>query len=716
MTSTIKLFGKVSLAQSAIAPATPNPVSALNIEVAYFGYTFAPRLIKALSQLSESDFTLFRDSVLADLASIKGADKSYIRLFNKFPYSTPDQHEYFEKRVIGQMAHDYGIPLGGNTLTPLSCGHVIDSALFDIDDFGACPICQYSVPELSSPDVAVYDFKSVTPLSPIDVTDDGWRTEGSRLLARNGSLSKDEKEFLSGLVAQGVALDFPKTMFRETLPFAFKLFGADAVKDSISSATDIMRIAYFVSDEASDLSLKENVKFRLSTSMKNSLLKLLEDTSNLAEDMMRNRERWIRLGERLNPSSAKNKVRYPKTAAAFDRLRNDQKSIVTFNRQVEEQVRALAVDQTLIDLLVERPGEYARRLDFLLRTAEDASIVVEGLRKVAPKLPERLMLELRKYLGSRNDMNQRMFIPKGKINKMQVVADERKPLPVEATLESIMVLDTELMARYALKEALGKVFIDPSLKDVLLPFNRRGDSSSSTSEVSKGSRYPVEGDVLRMFVWWQNGDQYCVDVDLSMVYMDENFVETGHIGFTNLSNNASKHSGDIQDAPTEAGASEFIDIDIEKMVSKLKARYVAISVISYSGQPFNDFPCFAGFMERDSMTSGKVFEPASVRFRFDLTGSVTRTIPLVFDLKERKVIFADISGGSGRYGAVRSQGDKHKAMTEAVMSYPERKPTLFDVALLNALARGNLVDTKEEADVVFDLSDTQKLLDEVGLA
>jgi len=719
MTSTIKLFNKIELpAASNSGGASTADIVSFNMEVAYFGYTLTPALMMALASLSRKDFDTVRDTLLEDIAEIKGANKTYRRLFNDFPYSTPDQHEYMEKRILGQMSNDFGISLGGNRLTALGCGHIIDSALFDIDQFGACPICQHAVEELSSPDVAKFEYRTVTPLTAIDYTRDGFRTEGGRMMARAGSLSQDEKTFLTGLVEKGVELSFTDKIFKETLPFAYTLCGADAVKSSISGATDIMRIAYYVSNKDADLSLKENVKFRLSTADKRSLLELLEGTDNLAEDMLRHRERWIRLGERLKPGSEKNRKRYPKVAAAFDRLRNDPKSIVTFNRQLEESVRAQVIDQSLIDLLTERPGEFARRIDFLLRETTDTDMVVAGFAKVVDRLTDILMLNLRKYLASRDMMKNRIFIPKGATNKMQVVEDKRKPIPTEAATKVIAVIDAELQRRYAEKEDLGKVFIDPALKDILLPFNRRGDSSSSTGEIQKGSRYPFNGDILRMFVWWKNGTHGRVDVDLSAVYMDKDFNEVGHVAYTNLrgGGDAIVHSGDIQDAPGEKGASEFIDIDLKKLKTNTNARYLAISVYSFTGQSFDTFPCSAGFMERDNMRSGKVFEPGSVRFRYELNSKNTRTIPLLFDIVERKVVFADLSGGSSRYGSVMNHGDKHKALTEAVMSYPERKPTLFDVAFLNASARGTIVDSADEADVVFNLDDTQSLLEEVGLA
>ena len=716
----IKLYNRVAFAVPATShlPTHERLIAALNLEVSTFGYTLGPDLMDALRSLGDTAFRAQRDTLIAALAEVSGADKTYTRLFAKFPYSTPDQHEYMEKRVLGNLASQMDIRLGGNTLTPLACGHIIDSALFDVAEFGACPICQYQVPELSTPDVAVYDFKSVTPLKVLGYSPDFFATEASKLLARTSSISEDEKALIrqaitdnrDGLVAP------TGEIFKETLPFVFAIFGADAVKDSLSGATDVMRIAYYLSDEKADLSLKENVRFKLTTSQKRGLLKLLEGLPNLAEDMMRNRERWLRLGERLKPGVEKNRARFPKVAAAFKRLRNDPKGIVTFNKQMEESIRASAVDLDFIHLMKERPGEYARKLDFMLRNSADPRPVVAGFKVVAPKLTEKLLLELRKYFGSRDLLSKRMFFPKGQANKVQIVEDKRKPIPNDAASKLIDVIEGELRARYGALEPLGKVFVDPALKDVLLPFNRRGDSSTTAGEiVSKGSRFPFAGDVVRGFVWWKNGGEgrygsNRTDVDLSMVLFDENMQQRGHVAFTNLSSAGMQHSGDIQDAPN--GASEFIDFDVKKVLAT-GARYLALSVIVYTGQTFDTFPCFCGFMERDSIKSGRVYEPESVRLRFDVSSKTTQHMPVLFDLKERKVIYADMAMASaGRYGAVARQNDKNEAMTQGMLTLPDRKPTVYDVVLLNAQARGTLVDDREEADVVFSIEDAAKLIAE----
>ncbi len=624
-----------------------------------------------------------------------------------------------EKRVLGHIASEAGIRLGGNVLTPLSCGHVIDSALFDVDAFGACPICQFQVPELSSTDEARIPFESLTPLKVLGYSDDFFATEASRLLARPSSLSEDEKLLVMEAAEYSRKYDTVIAMptdaiFKETLPFVYDLFGSDAVKGCLSGATDVMRIAYYLSDNGADLSLKENVRFKLSTSQKRNLLVLLESVPNLAEDMMRDRERWLRLGERLNPGSEKNRARFPKAAVAFDRLRNNAKGIVTFNKQMEETMRAGRIDQDFINLMVERPGEFARKLDYMLRNAPDTTPVVAAFGRVVGKLPEKLLFELRKYLGSRDLLSKRMFFPKGQANKVQIVEDKRKPLAQRDADACMDIINIDLLRRLGEKPALGSVYIDPALKDVLMPFNRRGDSSMMASDVvTKGSRFPFSGDVVRGFVWWKNGSvgtySSATDVDLSVVMFDDKFIQLGHVAFTNLSDSGIVHSGDIRDAPN--GASEFIDIDVRKVTKGV--RYIAMSVIVYTGQTFDQFECFAGFMERDALNSGKVYEPESVKVRFDISAKTTQHMPVLFDLKERKVIYADMSMASrGRHAAVAAQSEKQAALTEGMLSLPDRKPTLYDVVFLNAMARGSLVDNPDEADTCFMIEDAAKLIAE----
>lgn len=708
---TLKLFNKVSF-DLGEQSTDEKLIEALNLEVGVTGYSLGPDLMVALRTLGADAFAAVRATLLQQLKEISGSNISFVRLFNDFPYSTPDQHDYMERRILGQFASENNIRLGGNLITALSCGHVIDSALFDIDAFGGCPICQYSVTELASPDISTYPFKSITPLKLIGYSNDGFVTEANVLLARQSSLSDDEKKVVMQVAsANTTSMVIPDTIFKETLPLVYRVFGADAIKGKLSGATDVMRIAYALSADDADLSLKENVKFKLTTSERRNMLVLLEGLrgQTLAEDMMRNRERWLRLGEKLKPT--KYAERFPNVAMAFHDLRNNHKRIPTFNKAMESVIRSRTVDQAFVDQMATRPGEFARKIDFMLREAADPQIVITGLEKIVAGLTDKLLLELRKYFRSRDRLAQRMFVPKGQINKVQIVPDNRQAIPSVVIDAVCDICTNELLSRYSKKSSLGKVWIDPALRDVLMPFNRRGDTSAVGSIATKGSRFPFTGDVIRGFVWWKNGETR-VDVDLSIVTFDKNFNNLGHVAYTCLRGAGMQHSGDITDAPN--GASEFIDMDVN-VVRQSGVRYVALSVISYTGQPFNSFESFAGFMERDALRSGKVYEPESVALRFDISSATKQHMPVIFDLVDRKVIYADMSLSTvGSCANVAGTIDKQAALTEAMLSLPERKPTLHDIAYLNAKARGTIVKDRGDADTVYAIEDVATLIEGIA--
>ena len=105
------------------------------------------------------------------------------------------------------------------------------------------------------------------------------------------------------------------------------------------------------------MSLAEPTKFRgFAKRERRFLLQCLENVgSNRTEDMLRWKDRWIRLGERLHPGDFKK--RFPKSLEAFDVLRNDQ-SFQTFNSRAEIAIKVGHAPAT-VELLAQRPGDFA---------------------------------------------------------------------------------------------------------------------------------------------------------------------------------------------------------------------------------------------------------------------------------------------------------------------------------------------------------------------
>jgi hypothetical protein len=694
-----------------IEPLTPSvQVLGLNTEIAAFGYTFDHTLIERLAMLTPAAFATIRNDLHRALAELSGARANHQVLFNGFPYETPDHLEYLVQRIIGYWETYLRDIETERDCTMLSCGHVIFKDRFDINDFGHCPICQFQVDELIGHETVKHPYERITPLKVLGYADGAFiSTTANALLARNGSLSATERKFLEW-ARDEVILYVPEKVYRENIPYVYSIFGGPGgVKNHLTSVTDVLRIATYCSNPEADLSLAANTRFKLTTRQKKHMFEMLErfETERQTEDMLRHREQWLRLGEILQPAWPKNRAKWPKTAKAFDLLRNHEKSIETFYRTTEKYLRAGTINERLLSALRSRPGEFMRRIDWMLReNPSHRGLVLNALGDVLPKVDPKLIFAVQKAFEYRRmGRDFRFFSPKGETNKMKFVEDRRERL-MDSVLDDIYVIfSTHLAERFASLPAMGRVYLDPDLSKIVLPFNQRGDSATTTP-ISKGSHYPIMGDVVRLFTHWTGH----VDVDLSVAFYNGRWDNKGHVAFTNTRMTGCVHSGDVQNAPD--GASEFIDMDLNAL-EKIGVRYAVPSVISYRGDGFNTFPCFAGMMERDKLKSGKRYEPQSVKWKFDLNTPNTMHTPFIFDLMTREVVYCDLASGGGRYRAVVRNGSGFAQQAQAVLDMAYAKPTVIDVLGPHVRARGELVGDPESADLTF-MADTISLADIVA--
>ena len=178
----IKLFGRVEIVQTdRISPIVPpSYVHTLNTTIAALGYTFDRDVMQALFGSTEEDFALFMTELVRDLTTITGANKDHQVLFAGFPYDTPDQHRYLMRRVSALVRPHIGYTKP-HALLP--CGHLIDPAMFDISRFGACPICQFQVPGVTSAENVLAEYQPLaTPLKRLGLADAGFLTEQANAL------------------------------------------------------------------------------------------------------------------------------------------------------------------------------------------------------------------------------------------------------------------------------------------------------------------------------------------------------------------------------------------------------------------------------------------------------------------------------------------------------------------------------------------------------
>ena len=498
-----------------------------------------------------------------------------------------------------------------------------------------------------------------------------------------------------------------------------------SMKRYFKTATDVLRLYVALSD--GDVSLSSPTRFiNLSRKFRRNIMNLLESCGkNLTEDMFRYREQWLRVGEKIHPFSYNNK-KYNHTIAAFDFIRNKKKPSF-FANKVNNLIDVLKTNNcvtpptinNLVNILETRPGEFARKLDLVLRCCYNepmaTRVVLNSFESVANKISIPILLQLRKHFANRNYIDDRVFFPKGNVAKAVVINNNLPHLRTDVCISVNTICNEAIKNKLKEKEPLGKVYIDEEFDNFIMPFSLR-NANPASKIVTRGSRLKVSDDtnIIRLFVWWTNSDdespsRHRVDLDLSCGFYDENWHLVKRISYRNLRDGQINcyHSGDITNGGPKNGngVAEFIDIDLNSIES---AKYAAFTVNSFTGQKFSELPnCCFGWMQRNGFNDGEIFEPATVDMKIDIKSASKVSIPAVFDCESREIIWTDINVSPDKIKPITIE-DNSSRIAKAINAIINiNKPTLYDLVYFNATARGEIVENKYEADIVFSNDTTE---------
>ena len=663
----------------------PQYVASVLKQAEALGFTFSAPLITACQHLTLEQLTDLYHTLMPDLRRMKGAHKKFKPMYPNFPAQVMAMEE---GRLYFNAIIHY---LSGGKLFPRT-------------------EAKERKPLEGNPKLQVIELG----------TQEEFEGLFGQIASSNTSLSEQDKGDLTWFVSSyGEEIErlLPAAIpQKETMAFLASLLMKHTARAEAfiarfcRTATDVLRLAVALS--GGDVSLADAAKFRtFSRPERRLLLGLLERNANPTEDMLRWKGRWIRLGEKLHVGEYR--ARYPRSHEAFGILRNDL-PFDTFNRRVEKALAGRDIPKT-VSILTPRPGDLARRLDHLLRLDPfQQDRVLQAFQGTADKVSTPVLLQVMTHFQNRNEAAAlRVFFPKGSLAKAHGEPNTLPLLPADVCDQFVNACQETLIQRFRALSPLGACFVDPALADYPVPFSQRS-ASKSFRTISRGSKLPLltDGEVLRLFLWWKNGSGR-TDIDLSATMFDENFRAVDVVSYYELRCDGGVHSGDIVDAPN--GASEFIDITLERMEAR-GIRYVAMTLGGYTPQPFCDLPeCFAGWMSRSDADSGEIYDPRTVQDRLDLTSASRIAIPLVLDVQDRKLIWCDMAlkNNPNFVNNVHANLGGIALMLQSFVTM--KKPSLYDLFLLHAAARGTVVETHEQAESVFSVAvGTPFRLDEIG--
>lgn len=602
--------------------------------ISYYGYILSKDALAKLQSLSDKDAKSWWQDIEPTLKSITGDDKNmgeYV-VYKNFPAEAlkKSEAEYW----IAQILMYWGLPNELFTETEQKRDLMLEKL-------------KLKVLQLSAENSLVKIYNSLVALP-----------------------NKFTKEQLSHVLfiyqTEEVILDSTQIPFKENLIILItELIGLDA-KIKLSSAMDVLRLAIGLS--GGDVSLKEKSKFKsFSRKQRRFFLNLLENTSNLEEDVARDKEKWNKFLHHLHP----NDFNYIKVSAVFDKLYNN--NVESFNSKVELLLKNK--DSKVLGLLKSRPGDFTRRLhktlDVFGKSAADAYVDCLG------KLNTIQLLKIQKYINTINDRKHLTIAPKGNWTKLQILDNKKR-------IGEILKSKLDKNINQELGNRLSKYFkagvnLDKSANLIKLQTN-----DAELASYGRGTSFPIPADVkfIRTASYWkQKGTFGSTWFDNGWNFFDSNWKSLGSCCWTNTNfgNGASVFSGDPTNSKTVDGkACQMIDLYPDKLVQQ-GVRFAIWNVLCYSRIKFKDAEdVFAALQWGEEAQKGKLFEPSRCQLAFPLKGDTFTKYVAYLDLQENKLIYID----ANLKCSTNSANSNNKTLEEkmpAFVEYLNTLPSVYDL-------------------------------------
>ncbi len=646
-------------------------------ELMQFGYVLDQKAIEALSSASREDIIQFHNEVIDYLKVATGSTRNFKPFWKGFP-----------EQVMEMSEHDLWLH---------QIVHYLSEGSYDPSDWTRERKIAFEQPK----------YYTITKGD-----DDQYLKIFTDLVSVNQSLTPDDLEDVKFFVSSGAELRFP-----DSIPFKENLctLAGMSLDVPVKTVTDVLRIAVHMS--GGDISLpkvpdaeirinswrrvksanpyREAFKFKKFTrAERKRLLGLLEKTNCDVREFALKDQRWIRLGEILHPGEYSDK--FPKAYGLFNKIRNE--NVKTWYGEVDAAFKE-SFDAG-IKKLSERPGEFIRRFDYLIRSNEGGrkNKVTSALLDVAPKTSNKVLFEVYSHFSKReNPVQNRSIMIKGARKRTQL--PDLPALKSEDISNINSTIFNALKIKFSTMDSLGKVWIDEDLKKIPIPTNMRS-MNSALRPVIRGQRIPIgnqNAKVVRAYVHWfdENGNR---DIDLTATYIGMG--KTEHVGWNGHHNSKiGVYSGDVR--YRKGACAEYIDINVAEAL-KAGFKFVVMDARNYNGGSLAEIQdCVFGYMEREHPKANLTFKPDTLANSVRLQSSSSTTLVAVIDLESLEYIFLDIDANG-----IPVASANFNTIMDSIRPYTEMpKFSVYDLLHLHAESRGELVSTPEDAETTLKMDD-----------
>ena len=651
----------------------PLPVMAFIARLKENGFCVSEELLHALNAVPTSRLAEITECI----NDVMGVELNWASLVKGWDVPTG---ETLADHLITLLANIFGEEAGFKGTT-LPCGHLIPEGTFPIERYNGCPFCG----------------------TPFETADFVYKGQASKLKELRLFTTSDMERLFTSLLSSATPLDatqkdsleqlfreFPLPedagiAMKETAMLVIKLLveqgKADEASALLKTPTDVLRYLWYEKtgyvqiiepktliaharrlyyhmwgplDQSTDAAkdMKERLMLKYDRKACLRVAKWLNaipmTARQAAENMNPKRGMWVRMIRALRLGEYSRKKGFDHLAEILDVFYKQDFS--TWQGRVDKACQANDADKTL-DLLKERPGMFARCLfATMLRFGSDK--VLAAFDETADKLPARLLLSLGNAADQYfNPKEVRMARPITGVprqiqpNKLLALyGDDDREAMAQAVND---LYKTSMERRFAMQKTEAKtIYIDPSLYHIPVSVGDRTTTIQDTSCALMGTRFPVEGDAVRLFLHWGKGlHAQPLDMDLSarIVLSNNKVLECAYYSLTCV---GATHSGDIRHIPEMVGTAEYIELSLPTL-EKAKAKYVMFTCNAYSTGALSP-NLMVGWMDsaypmKVSDKKGVAYDPSCVQHMVRLSeGNLSKGLVFgVLDVAKREIIWLE---------------------------------------------------------------------------
>jgi hypothetical protein len=686
------------------------------------GYSISEDLLSALKQTTPA----FQDGLLHDIRQILGTNKNWTPLVKGWDTPTDE--------TISDHFFTFFTNVFGLSGTKMQCGHIIPNHTFPLERYNGCPFCGTPFEFGKIEKYGQGSNKKILEL---------WTETELNGLFKDLLMSKTALDATQVDTLKTLLLHLPlpkvKIEMKETMILVIDILVEGGQEENaqalFGNPTDILRYLWFkhtgnlqiiepktivkrkinnrrsdydywssktVQNEDHKAALK--LKYtRKKCAMVAKWLNNLEISAESACEIMHpKRAMWIRFIRALRLAEYSKRNGFSKLNQILDVFYKETYPVWQGN---VEKSRVHYNQEKTFSALQERPSSFARAL-FANMLWFGAEPTVAAFGKVVDKVPTRLVFTLDMYKNYYFEQNgYRTVKPLGGVAKSiptnQMLYNYTTDYLEEMKDKISGLCDLAISKRFeGIKTTNKSIYIEESLFKIPISIGDRSETVQDSPVALMGTRFPIEGDKVRLFMQWGVGlSAQHLDMDLSC---EVNFHNSSkeYCSYSDLETIGCKHSGDIRHIPNKVGTAEYIELDLRKLEAA-KAKTVIFTCNAYSDGELSP-NLVVGWMNSKhkmhiSERTGVAYDPSCVQHQIRIVQNLSKGLVFgILEVQKREIVWVEMPFDGQIVQNLNTNG------VEGLLKKLNCKLSVGNLLLTKAAAqRLTLVDDATEADEVY---------------